>query len=582
MDDKDKSKEQLLHDLSKLRRRIAGLEQGISERGECERAVKELRKEAERGIHLLQLYEKASQLTDKELYDFALDKVVYLTDSEIGFFHLVSDDQKDIILTTWNRGALKNCTASYATHYAIDLAGNWVDSVRLKQSIVYNDFPASPNRKGLPEGHTPVRRFMSIPVFEGDKVRFIFGVGNKIEEYGENDVIHIQLVANELHKIITQRRSEEALRESEERFRSLVEQAPVSIAIIRDLKMLYANSKYAEMLGYANTDELLCLPIKTMVASSSWEQFAVRALQREQGLPVETIYETMGERKDGSEFHALVTTTRINLADGPASVGFVQDITERKQNEQMISKLNEELSQKIAQLVDAQEELVRKEKLAILGQLSGSVGHELRNPLGVMSNAVYFLQMVCADADDTTKEYLGIIKHEIDNSLRIITDLLDFARTKAPQIQAVMARTLLDESLSRCTLPENVALQTEIPDNLSLLKVDPLQMGQVLQNLITNAVQAMPAGGVLTLRGGQDSEGTVRLEVADTGEGIAPENMKKLFQPLFTTKPKGIGLGLVVCKNLVEANGGRIEVESKPGEGTTFTVVLPGEGVKGA
>ncbi|MGA7828558.1 MAG: ATP-binding protein, partial [Geobacteraceae bacterium] len=99
----------------------------------------------------------------------------------------------------------------------------------------------------------------------------------------------------------------------------------------------------------------------------------------------------------------------------------------------------------------------------------------------------------------------------------------------------------------------------------------------VLQNLITNGIQAMPAGGTLTIRGEQDSAGTVRLEFIDTGQGISPENMKKLFQPLFTTKAKGIGLGLVVCRNLTEANSGRIEVSSKPGQGSTFAVVLPTE-----
>jgi len=242
-----------------------------------------------------------------------------------------------------------------------------------------------------------------------------------------------------------------------------------------------------------------------------------------------------------------------------------------------------------AALLEAQEELVRKEKLAILGQMSGSVGHELRNPLGVMSNAVYFLKMVLADADDTTKEYLGIIKHEIDNSLRIITDLLDFARTKPPQVQAVTARALLDESLGRCALPDTIALQTEIPDSLPLLRIDPLQMGQVLTNFITNAVQAMPDGGelrVIARLGGAIHESSlqnpipetadsIEISIKDTGEGISADNMKKLFQPLFTTKPKGIGLGLVVCKNLVEANDGRIEVTSEVGTGTTFTIMLP-------
>ncbi|MCM2359453.1 MAG: CHASE domain-containing protein, partial [Geobacteraceae bacterium] len=169
--------------------------------------------------------------------------------------------------------------------------------------------------------------------------------------------------------------------------------------------------------------------------------------------------------------------------------------------EEEIRRLNAELETKVEErtreLIEAQEQLVRREKLSILGQLSGSVGHELRNPLGVMSNAVYFLRMVLADADETTKEYLEIIMKEIDNSQRIITDLLDFARTRAPQTRMVTAGELVEQSLGRCTIPECVALRSEVPETLPPLRIDPLQMGQVLQNLITNAVQAMPNGGAL-------------------------------------------------------------------------------------
>jgi PAS domain S-box-containing protein len=287
-----------------------------------------------------------------------------------------------------------------------------------------------------------------------------------------------------------------------------------------------------------------------------------------------------------------------------AAIETVQDITERKQAEETLrwaeeelQKWNRELESKVeertSQLFEIQEELVRGEKLAILGQLSGSVGHELRNPLGVMSNAVYFLKMVLADADATVQEYLDIIKKEIDNSLGIITDLLDFARTRPPRTTAVKTRELTGESLARCTLPEDIELEREIPENLPLLWVDPLQIGQVLTNFITNAIQAMPQGGILRVaarlvgaglvpareQGGYPQgvplQDFIAISVTDSGEGISPENMEKLFQPLFTTKVKGIGLGLVVCKNLVAANGGRIEVESEPGKGTTFTVLLP-------
>ena len=187
------------------------------------RAEERLLTQVARGNLLLGLYEKAPALSEKQLYDYVLEKAVHLTESTIGFFHLVSDDQKNIVLTTWNSEALRNCTSSYETHYPVDQAGNWVDCVRLKRPIIYNDFPNSPNRKGLPDGHAPVRRFMSIPVMDGDKVRIIFGVGNKAEDYEDHDVVQIQLVANELHKIIKQRRSDEDMRKSNQRLDLLAE-----------------------------------------------------------------------------------------------------------------------------------------------------------------------------------------------------------------------------------------------------------------------------------------------------------------------------------------------------------------------
>ncbi len=289
---------------------------------------------------------------------------------------------------------------------------------------------------------------------------------------------------------------------------------------------------------------------------------------------------------------------------GELSMEFYAMTLAVKDREELLQQERDKVRDQNQKLLEAQEELVRKEKLSILGQLSGSVGHELRNPLGVMSNAVYYLKMVLSDADETIKEYLGIIKQEIDNSQRIITDLLDFARTKTPQIKVVTAHELIKESLGRCAVPENIVVRTDLPDALPALMVDAFQMGQVLQNLITNAVQAMPGGGSITIcaKGARMDEGQgardevssvvsaneqsglssyVVISVSDTGVGISPDGMKRLFQPLFTTKAKGLGLGLTVCKNLIEANNGEIEVESRTGEGTTFSVALPVEGRAG-
>jgi len=201
-----KAKEELEQNVVECNVELRKVEERFqAEIAEHMKAADLLQKESERSSILLHLYNKALQLSDKELYDYTLDQVVQLTDSIIGFFHIVSDDQKELILTTWNQGALNNCTALYKYHYPVELAGNWVDCVRLKRPVIYNDFPNSPNQKGLSEGHVPVLRFMSIPVLEEDKVRIIFGVGNKTEPYGDRDVVQLQLVANELHKIIKQR-----------------------------------------------------------------------------------------------------------------------------------------------------------------------------------------------------------------------------------------------------------------------------------------------------------------------------------------------------------------------------------------
>lgn len=238
----------------------------------------------------------------------------------------------------------------------------------------------------------------------------------------------------------------------------------------------------------------------------------------------------------------------------------------------MIDKLGE----RTRQLLEAQSELVKKEQLAMLGQVAGSVGHELRNPLGVMSNAVYYLQTVLSDADDATREYLAIIKDEIARSERIVADLLDAVRTRPPQVESVAVAELIGTSLRHCAIPSHVTVKLDFPEALSSLRVDPHQLHQAFRNLIANGIDAMPQGGTLDIRAKAAADGRyVTINVRDSGSGIAPEHLARLFQPLFTTKARGIGLGLVVAKNLIQANRGTIEVQSEPGKGSVFSVTLP-------
>jgi len=221
-----------------------------------------------------------------------------------------------------------------------------------------------------------------------------------------------------------------------------------------------------------------------------------------------------------------------------------------------------------------QEKLITSEKLAAIGQLASAVGHEIRNPLGVIKNSAYFLNMKLKDAaDEKVVKHLKILEKEVNSANFIISDLLDFARKKPPTLDQADLSETVKNTLSYITVPENIKVEIKLGEIPKML-LDKEQVQRVCQNLILNAVQAMPEGGKLTIQTTKQDD-SAKLIVRDTGVGIPKENMPKLFTPLFSTKAKGIGLGLVICKQIVEGHDGNITVESEVGEGSTFTVKLP-------
>jgi len=350
----------------------------------------------------------------------------------------------------------------------------------------------------------------------------------------------------------------------------------------RDSRYMGCNTLFAKDAGLACPDELIGKTDFEMVWKGQAGLYRADD-QRVMESGVSNLgFEEPQTTRDGKTI--WLRTSKVPLCDAAQSVvgilGIYDDITRQKQAEDEIRRLNEELEAKVQertqQLRVAQEELVRKEKLALLGQVADTVGHELRNPLGVMNNAVYFLQTVLADADETTKEYLGIIKDEIADAERIVSDLLDAVRTKTPHPEIVDVAELMQQTLRKCDVPSSVTVRLNIPETIPAIRVDPMQMRQVFWNLITNSVEAMPDGGALEIRADEDpSAKTMTVSIKDSGSGIAPEHLAKLFQPMFTTKVRRVGLGLVVVKNLTHANGGSVKVESAPGKGSVFSITLP-------
>lgn len=248
----------------------------------------------------------------------------------------------------------------------------------------------------------------------------------------------------------------------------------------------------------------------------------------------------------------------------------------RRDLEHRVAERTGELRGALERLSLAQQEVVRTEKLAFLGQLAGGVGHELRNPLGVMTNAVHYLGLVLQNAPTTVMEYLGILRTQIGLAERIVGDLLDSARVKPPQRESVAPQDLFIDQLKRIAIHPGITVAMDVPADAPRLYVDRIQLGQVVINLISNGAQAIgESNGTLTLRARRDGANMALLEVEDTGSGIAPDDLPRIFEPLFTTKARGLGLGLSVARSLVTANGGELSVTSEKGRGSTFTVRLP-------
>jgi len=252
---------------------------------------------------------------------------------------------------------------------------------------------------------------------------------------------------------------------------------------------------------------------------------------------------------------------------------------ELQATEEELRASNEELQTANEELIETQEQLVRSEKLAAIGQLAGGVGHELRNPLGAIKNAVYYLKGKLAGSELVRREprimeFLGIMDDEVSSSDKIISDLLNFSRVGKPAVSPARIEKVIDDAIVHTHIPENIELTKQVAANLPEVEVDTDQVRQVLVNVITNAVQAMPDGGEL-LVGAEQSDGFLEVAVGDTGSGIAKEIIDKVFDPLYTTRAKGIGLGLAVCKSIIDRHGGSIGAVSEAGKGTTFSIKLP-------
>jgi signal transduction histidine kinase len=202
------------------------------------------------------------------------------------------------------------------------------------------------------------------------------------------------------------------------------------------------------------------------------------------------------------------------------------------------------------------------------------VGHEIRNPLGVMRNIAYYLRSVFPDAPPKVRHHIDTLEAQISLTEKIVSDILGFSRNPVPERSAVPVAEFVGEQLGRVSPPPDVWLVPDVDRGLPPMFVDRVQIGQIVLNLLTNAIQAVGDRGVIVIRA-RATEGRIRLEVEDDGPGVRDEDAERIFEPLFTTKERGFGLGLAVSRVLARANGGELGVARAASGGAIFGVDLP-------
>jgi PAS domain S-box-containing protein len=370
------------------------------------------------------------------------------------------------------------------------------------------------------------------------------------EDFNEEDIKTLVSVAEQAAIAIENARLYEEMKTSGERYRALFESAGTSFALLDEsLTFRLVNPAFEALSGYSQ-DELVGkrrLMEFLKFDGTPWEK------------PVHGTSipgETQIVDRDGFIRQVHVTVTRIPGSD--ESLVSIIDMTKQKELER---------------------QLFRNEELVAVGELSAGIAHEIRNPLSAILNSVSLLQEE-PHLSGEGRQLLDVVKEESGHLAAIVDDFLKYARPKVPQFQEVDLNKLTVDTLSRHRdrHADQITWEETYDESLPEIEIDRHQIQQVIANLLTNGLDSMPEGGTLTVRTGREirrDETWTFVQVSDTGVGIPKSEMQRIFQPFYSTKEKGTGMGLAICRRIVAEHRGEITAESEPGKGTRFILWLP-------
>jgi PAS domain S-box-containing protein len=510
---------------------------------------------------------KLSQMTEasmREIADYVLDEAVNLTNSQIGYLAFASEDETVLTMYSWSKTAQDQCAiVDQPIKYPVKTTGLWGEAVRQRRPIITNDYAApNPNKKGYPQGHVALRRHLNIPVFDGNHIVAVAGVGNKVELYVESDVRQLTLLMEGMWRLVKQKRAEESMSQEIERMHQLQTNLIQTssdgiIANDRQGNIIIYNAGAERILGYRKEEVIGKLTVDQLYPPGMAREVKKKIYSPEYGGPGRLIqHEVIGVSKTGEHIPAEVSASLIFHGDQEVgTVGFFRDLRERKQLEQ---------------------QLLKSERLAAVGQMAAHISHEVKNPMMLIGGFARQLLKDISYDPEKTREKLRIIVEEISRLENFCAEVGSFAKLSEPQRRLGDLNALIEEVCQRLepSLQERgIKLLVKLDYSLPPVKFDPVYLRQVIVNVAKNGAEAMPAGGTLTIRSGQQQD-RVFVEITDNGEGIPPEIFDKIFHPFFSTKSKGSGLGLAISQKIMEAHQGEISIESHPDQGTRVTLFL--------
>jgi PAS domain S-box-containing protein len=429
-----------------------------------------------------------------------------------------------------------------------------------------------------------------IPVFralKGDRATI-----DDIEVHFDDKIIPLELSATPVygrdgsityaisifHNILKRKQARKAMKESEEKYKRLIDNSLVGIYIVQKHIIRFCNQRFAEIFGYESIEELIEKPIRELIAPNNWKLVEKEVKLRASGINETSSYEFKGRRKEKETFDIEALGNRIIYQGKPAIQGILLDVTERKEFELERQRLEDQLHQ--------------VQKMEAIGTLAGGIAHDFNN---ILSAIIGYTELAISDIPDKfeTRQKLAQVLAAGDRAKEMVRQILAFSRKGEKEQRPVMLDEVVNEAfiLLRSTLPTTIEIRPNFSEKLSPVMANPTQIHQVIMNICTNAAHSMrEEGGILeialkeielnplSIKSKNLDPGVYQqLTISDTGHGMTREIKKRIFEPYFTTKRKGegTGMGLAVVHGIVKNHAGEILVYSEPRQGTTFHIFLP-------